>query len=113
MARLSYEEIENIKKKYDVDRLWSWSRMNTYMTSKFEYLLKYILKSKEDRCDSCYTTLGTICHDTLEKFYEGKIKYEDMIDNYNSTGKYGIKCFYKTDNEPNFYEMHPNGNVNI
>lgn len=83
MARLSYEEIENIKKKYDVDRLWSWSRMNTYMTSKFEYLLKYILKSKEDRCDSCYTTLGTICHDTLEKFYEGKIKYEDMIDNYN------------------------------
>lgn len=57
--------------------------MNTYMTSKFEYLLKYILKSKEDRCDSCYVTLGTICHDTLEKFYEGKIKYEDMIGDYN------------------------------
>lgn len=83
MARLSYEELENIKKKYGVSRLWSWSRMNTYMTSKFEYLLKYILKSKEDRCDSCYTTLGTICHDTLEKFYEGKIQYEDMIDDYN------------------------------
>ena len=83
MARLTYEELENIKKKYNVDRLWSWSRMNTYMTSKFEYLLKYILKSEEDRCDSCYTTLGTICHDTLDKFYEGKIKYEDMIDDYN------------------------------
>ena len=83
MARLSFEELEKIKQKYDVDRLWSWSRMNTYMTSKFEYFLKYILKSKEDRCDSCYTTLGTICHDTLEKFYENKIKYEDMIDNYN------------------------------
>lgn len=83
MARLSYEELEKIKAKHNTDRLWSWSRMNTYMTSKFEYLLKYILKSKEDRCDSCYTTLGTICHDTLEKFYEGKIKYEDMIDDYN------------------------------
>lgn len=83
MARLNYEELEAIKKKHDVQRLWSWSRMNTYMTSKFEYLLKYILKSKEDRCDSCYTTLGTICHDTLEKFYENKIDYEDMIDNYN------------------------------
>lgn len=83
MARLSYEEIEKIKKKHNVKRVWSWSKMNTYMTSKFEYLLKYILKSKEDRCDSCYTTLGTICHDTLEKFYEGEIKYEDMIDNYN------------------------------
>jgi hypothetical protein len=83
MARLTYEELENIKKKYNVDRLWSWSRMNTYMTSKFEYFLKYILKSKEDRCDSCYTTLGTICHDTLDKFYEGEIEYGDMIDNYN------------------------------
>lgn len=83
MARLSYEELEKIKKKHNVQRLWSWSRMNTYMTSKFEYLLKYILKSKEDRCDSCYTTLGTVCHDTLEKFYNGKIKYEDMIDDYN------------------------------
>ena len=83
MARLSFEEIEKIKKKHNVQRVWSWSRMNTYMTSKFEYLLKYILKSKEDRCDSCYTTLGTICHDTLEKFYEGKIKYEDMINDYN------------------------------
>lgn len=83
MARLTYEELEKIKKKYNVDRLWSWSRMSTYMTSKFEYLLKYILKSKEDRCDSSYVTLGTICHDTLDKFYEGKIKYEDMIDDYN------------------------------
>ena len=81
--RLSYEELEKIKKKYNTDRLWSWSRMNTYMTSKFEYLLKYILKSKEDRCDSCYVTLGTVCHDTLERFYENKIKYEDMIDDYN------------------------------
>lgn len=83
MARLTYDELEKIKQKYNTDRLWSWSRMNTYMTSKFEYLLKYILKSQEDRCDSCYTTLGTICHDTIDKFYEGKIKYEDMIEDYN------------------------------
>lgn len=83
MARLKHEELEKIKQKHNVDRLWSWSKMNTYMTSKFEYLLKYILKSKEDRCDSCYTTLGTICHDTLEKFYEKKIQYEDMIEEYN------------------------------
>lgn len=83
MARLTYEELEKIKKQHGVERLWSWSRMNTYMTSKFEYLLKYILKSKEDRCDSCYVTLGTVCHDTLDRFYEGEIKYEDMIDDYN------------------------------
>ena len=83
MARLTYDELEKIKRKYNTDRLWSWSRMNTFLTSKFEYLLKYILKSKEDRCDSCYTTLGTVCHDTLDRFYENEIKYEDMIDDYN------------------------------
>ena len=53
------------------------------MTSKFEYFLKYVVESQEDRCDSCYTTLGTVCHDTLDRFYEGKIKYGDMIDDYN------------------------------
>lgn len=83
MARLTHEELESIKTKHNVERLWSWSRMNTFLNSKYEYLLKYILKTPEDRCDSCYTTLGTICHDTLEKFYEGKIKYEDMIEDYN------------------------------
>ena len=82
MARLSKEELDEIKEKYGVDRLWSWSRMNTFVNSKYEYLLKYILKAKEDRCDSCYTTLGTICHDTLDRFYEGKIEYEDMIGEY-------------------------------
>ena len=81
-AEMTQEELEAIKKKHNVQRLWSWSRMNTYMTSKFEYLLKYILKSKEDRCDSSYVTLGTICHDTLDKFYEGEIEYE----NFNAAG---------------------------
>lgn len=83
MARLNDEELEKIKQKYNVQRIWSWSRMNTFLNSKYEYLLKYVLNVEEDRCDSCYTTLGTICHDTLDAFYEGKIKYEDMINNYN------------------------------
>ena len=83
MARLSNEELEKIKQKYNTDRIWSWSRMNTFLNSKYEYLLKYILKTPEDRCDSCYTTLGTICHDALDAYYEEKIKYGDMIDNYN------------------------------
>lgn len=83
MARLTDEELEKIKAKHNVERLWSWSRMNTFLNSKYEYLLKYILKIPEDRCDSCYTTLGTICHDTLDRFYEGEIEYSDMIDDYN------------------------------
>ena len=73
MARLTDSELKAIKEKHGVTRLWSWSRISTFQTSHYEYLLKYILHEDEDRCDSCYTTLGTICHDTLEAFYEGRI----------------------------------------
>lgn len=83
MARLTEEELENIRKKYNVSRIWSWSRVSTFMTSPYEYFLHYVLNKKEDRADSCYVGLGTICHDALDKFYEGEIQYEDMIEYYN------------------------------
>ena len=82
MARLTTEQLENIKQKYNVNRIWSWSRVNTFMTSPYEYYLKYVINVAEDRTDCCYTTLGTICHDTLDNFYESKIPYEKMIDSF-------------------------------
>ena len=82
MARLTSEELEGIKKKHNVSRIWSWSRVNTFMTSPYEYMLKYVKRTKEDRQDCAYTTLGTLAHDTLDDFYENKIKYEDMIQQF-------------------------------
>ena len=79
MARLSKEELDKIKSKYNVSRIWSWSRISTYLTSKYEYMLKYVLKVPEDRQDCGYASLGTIAHDTLDDLYEGKTSYEDMI----------------------------------
>lgn len=79
MARLSKEELDKIKKKYNVSRIYSWSRVNTYMTSKYEYMLKYVKHESEDRQDCGYAPLGSIAHDTLDAFYEDKISYSDMI----------------------------------
>lgn len=79
MARLTSKELENIKNKYNVSRIWSWSRVNTFMTSPYEYMLKYVKRMPEDRQDCAYTTLGSLAHDTLDDFYEKKIKYDDMI----------------------------------
>ena len=42
MARLSKEELNKIKEQYGVDELFSWSKVNTFMTSPYEYYLKYI-----------------------------------------------------------------------
>ena len=80
--RKTSEELQAIMKQENCDRLWSWSRINCFNTSPFEYMLKYIKHTPEDRQDCIYTTTGTIAHDILEKFYTNKIKYEDMIDHF-------------------------------
>ena len=82
MARLTSKELESIKKKHNISRIWSWSRVNTFMTSPYEYMLKYVKRTPEDRQDCAYTTLGSLAHDTLDDFYEKKIKYDDMIQQF-------------------------------
>lgn len=81
--RLSYEELEKVKQKYNVDILWSFSRFNCYRTSQYEYMLKYIRKLKENNDkESAYAPLGTAAHDTLEKFYNNELKYEECSNEF-------------------------------
>ena len=80
--RKTKEELDLIKKEYGVDRLYSWSMINTFMTSPYEYYLKYIAHAEEDRKDSAYAPLGGLCHDQLEKFYSDDITYEQMFENF-------------------------------
>lgn len=81
--RLSNEELEKIKEKHNISRLWSWSMIQTFMTSSYEYFLKYVVHKKEDNCNCAYTTLGSMCHSILEDLYSKKIKYKEMIDIFN------------------------------
>lgn len=80
--RLTNEELNNIKKKYNVNRLWSWSRINCFMTSPYEYFLKYVLHKNEDIDNCAYAPMGGICHTIIEKLYENKIEHEDMIEEF-------------------------------
>jgi len=82
MARKTGEELEAIKKKLNVSKLWSWSRYNNYKNSSYEYYLKYIAKVKEDRDDAIYGVSGNACHTILENFYSKQIKYDDMLQAY-------------------------------
>lgn len=82
MSRLTGEQLEALIKKEGVDRIWSWSKINCFHTSPYEYYLKYIKKAKEDRADSIYTTTGGLAHNILEKFYTGEIEYDKMIDEF-------------------------------
>ena len=79
--RLSYEELNKIKEKFGVDQLWSFSKFDSYRTSKYEWMLKYIkhLPENNDK-QSAYASLGGDVHDVLEGLYDGTIQYEDMPD---------------------------------
>ena len=80
-VRKTRVQLEKIKKKYKKDRLWSWSKYNTYKTDPYGYLLKYIKKEKETKF-SIYGVSGNVCHDILETLYKREIKYEDMLPKY-------------------------------
>lgn len=80
MARLTSEQLQSLMKKEGVDKLWSWSKINCFHTSPYEYYLKYIKKVKEDRANSIYVTTGGIAHDILEKLYTNEITYGQMAE---------------------------------
>ena len=61
---------ENIK-------MWSFSKISSFSDGcSWEYYLSRILKKKG--INNSYAILGGICHDILESFYNGEIKYEQM-----------------------------------
>lgn len=80
--RLTSEELQKVKDKYGVDELYSWSKVNTFMTSPYEFYLQYILHKKPDVDNCAYAPMGGICHSIIEKFYGNEIKYDDMADEF-------------------------------
>lgn len=83
MGRKSYEELNELKKQYKTDRLWSWSRYHKYRTSPFEYYLTYISDNKPDRETSIYGSSGGFAHEILEKYYKNEINYDNMASEYD------------------------------
>lgn len=83
MPRKTDKELQKIMADEGCDRIWSWSKWDSFFNSPYEYYLKYIAKIPEDRTDCIYATTGTIAHDILEKFYSGELTYEEMIESFN------------------------------
>jgi RecB family exonuclease len=77
-------ELASIKKKFNVNDIYSWSKYHTYKQDSYTYFLKYIKRIPEDRCDSIYAPSGGLIHQILQDLYEGKIKYEQMLEQYES-----------------------------
>ena len=80
--RLTNEELQKVKEKYGVDTLYSWSKVNTFMTSPYEFYLQYILHKNPDVDNCAYAPLGGCVHQVIEDYYNGKIDYTSMIDSF-------------------------------
>lgn len=76
--RLTNEQLQKVKDKYGVAELYSWSKINTFMTSPYEFYLQYVLHTKPDRDNSAYAPIGGCVHQIIEDLYNNKIEYNDM-----------------------------------
>lgn len=83
--RLTNEQLEEIKNEFGVDKLWSWSRISSWHTSKYEWFLRYVLHEEPDRLDCIYGKEGSYSHDIIEKYYNKEISYEDMISEFQTS----------------------------
>lgn len=74
-----YNEIsEELKKKYNLNKVYSYSQVKLYEEDPYEYYLKYIAKVKPDKeTSSAYGVIGGMVHDILEKFYRNEIKKQE------------------------------------
>lgn len=82
--RKTKQELNELCAKLKINTLYSWSRVNKYRTSPYEYFLSYVAnpRPKPDREDSIYGSSGGFCHDILERYYKKEIEYNDMINEF-------------------------------
>ena len=103
--RLTSEELQKVKDKYGVDELFSWSKVNTFMTSPYEFYLQYVLRKKPDVDNCAYAPMGGCAHQIIEDYYSGKIKYEEMIECFEDSWMTAIEIadlrFDRNDSEKN------------
>lgn len=83
MARLDKKSMEAIKKKYNTDTIYSWSRISCYAERPWEYYIRYIQRHKVDT-QNVYTKFGTLVHDLVQGVYEGTHTKEELPEKFSS-----------------------------
>ena len=75
-------------------------------TLKYEYMLKYVQKAKENNDKiSAYAPLGSVCHDNIEAYYDGKLSAESLPNEFDEAFTVNIDiaglCFDRCDSTKN------------
>ena len=79
---------EQVKSKYGVDNVYSYSQIKTFEDDPYEYYLKYVIKQEPDiDVDNIYGVLGGCVHDILESFYTNELSRADCQNQFETKFK--------------------------
>ena len=108
IVRLKREQLDALKKKFGVDRIWSFSRLNIAHQCLPEYFHTYILHDIP-RSGNVYTEFGTYSHNLIQELIQQRITYSVM-------GKKWDELVQNWEKNPNAYQFDSdkikNGYVN-
>lgn len=71
---------KELAKAFGVDRIWSYSRISTFVNCPWEYKVKYIDHVRD--AGNVYSFYGTQCHNIIQGFYDGVYTYDQMSTEY-------------------------------
>lgn len=96
------EFLESVKQKYNVENVWSFSKLNSFSQDPYEWYLKYIMKEPSDKDgQNAYGVYGNMVHDIMEDYYNGKISREDcrkvFEDKWNELSLLNLRFNYTDD----------------
>jgi hypothetical protein len=74
--------VQEIKEKYSVNHIWSWSRYKKSKEDLYEFYLQYIANIIPDLTPARYGEMGSGCHLIMEDLYNKRIKYDKMYDRF-------------------------------
>lgn len=74
-----YQEfIEELKRKFDTDIIWSFSRVNSFKNDPYGWFLRYVKHEPSDKeSGNAYGIYGNMVHDIMESYYKGEISREE------------------------------------
>lgn len=74
---------QRLRDRFDENtKIWSYSNISSIDNCTWEYYLSRVKKQKG--IQNIYSLAGTISHNLLEDYYEGKITYEEMLPRFES-----------------------------
>jgi CRISPR/Cas system-associated exonuclease Cas4 (RecB family) len=85
--------VNPLKDRYDfiIDNMvWSFSRLQSFHQCPYQFKLQYIDGITGD--GNFFSDFGTLCHNLLADYYEGKIEIYDLLKSYEK--KYALNMIY-------------------